>query len=368
MEYNSKIIFAVVAALIFSLAGIVMMTNGAQIDDRGDPTTPDLPGLDFPDDDDDGVPGSGTPEDDDGPVVVPFNHDGLLVNAGKHIPESLLMSESLLEGWAVKAGYPVVSQSTYQIIYEKDGVELAIGVFIEANVKECVKNHEAGVAASKSLPGFEYLDKCQSSFKCYIDSESVWGYAVQDLNVAIAIALKAADDTDYQELINSIIEEITENIHAAGEPFTHEGMYVSLDKYGAEDLMVSDSLLLGWTVEAGYPVVSQSEYQIIYEMDGVELAVGIFIYSDADSTGDYFLDGKNKSLEFGLEELDLCEQSFRCYMEKDDVWGYAVQDLNVLVVVGLNNANGADYEELILSIIADISQNIHDSAEFFILK
>ena len=348
MEHNSKVIFALVTALIFSLAGIVMMTNGAQIDNEDDGTGPIFPETD--------------------PAATPFNHEGLFVNFLKHNAETLMVSESMLEGWTIDKVVPPID-STYQIIYEKDGVLLAIGIFVDVSVAECVKDYYEGRDQVSGLSIFEDLDKGQMSFKCYIDTEGVWGYAAQDLNVVVAISLVAEDETEYKDLINSIIEGIIENIHAVAEPFDHTVMYVSSDKHDAESLAVPDSFLEGWTSHGSD--ISGDVIQTVYEKDGILMGVAVVFRGDVASAIEEFMENKDLVKgDTGFQELDFCERSYKLYTTTDlgEGWSIAVQDLNIFIMVIVVGADLTDYQDLVDDIINEISKNIHDAAEILVLK
>ena len=193
MEYRSKVIFAVVAALIFSMAGVVKMVDDAPINDGGGDT-----GLDD----------------------TPFDHTGMYVSIDKYSAEDLMISGSLLEGWTNNT-YDNLLTSKIQVTYEKDGVQLGIGIFIHGDVSSTAEEFMDARNMVSHAKGFQDLDLCEGSYKIYATSDlgESWRYTVQDLNLIVAVAIAGANDMGYQDLIYGILNEISKNIHDAAELF-----------------------------------------------------------------------------------------------------------------------------------------------------
>ena len=193
MEYRSKVIFAVVAALIFSMAGVVKMVDDAPINDGGGDT-----GLDD----------------------TPFDHTGMYVSIDKYSAEELMISGSLLEGWTNNT-YDNLLISKIQATYEKDGVQLGIGIFFHGDVSSSIEEFMDARNMLSHAKGFQDLDLCEHSYKIYAASDlgEGWGYTVRDLNLIVAVAIAGASDMDYQDLIYGILNEISKNIHDAAELF-----------------------------------------------------------------------------------------------------------------------------------------------------
>jgi len=206
LEYKSKVIFAVVAALIFSMAGVVKMVEDAPINDGDDEA-----GLDFP--------ATGPSEGDD-IVTAPFDHTGMYVSIDKYSAEDLMISGSLLEGWT-NITYDNSLDSKIQATYEKDGVQVGIGIFFYGDVPSSTEEFMNARNVVLHAKGFQDLDLCEHSYKIYATSDlgETWGYAVQDLNMIVSVAIAGANDMDYQDLIYGILNEISKNIHDAAELF-----------------------------------------------------------------------------------------------------------------------------------------------------
>ena len=186
MEKNSIIIMAVVAALVFSSAGLVMM-----VDDGGSDTE-DL-----------------------------FVHEGKYVNPNDYTVDNLMISASDIgEGWVFFDQFGDEMHGDF--FFEKEEVgSIRISISLMPSIEEAKSTYLEGLnTVEANYPGFELLKKCEESFKFFDDSQmDSWVYAYRDLNVLVVIYLDVADD-EVDDVAQIIMAALEKTVHDAASEYS----------------------------------------------------------------------------------------------------------------------------------------------------